>query len=310
MSKYDIGPYLVLLGTLITLGIQNYQFNETLREQRNQSESVARLQRDANEDAQWREALKLVSFKDQVSSLSGVFAMQGFFSSPRYSSQARTIASALLTNVPNVFVFDQVMSRMGPAHTDSSNVEDLTSMAQMLGSAQRVRNHIKGTASREKTPFLIKEVSAIETSPNNLDRDKDQQAAIAAWELDTTSHTLSDVWKKLSPKDSNLLGAVLANTSFDGLDFTNVNFTFGILFNSSFKGTHFNAAKLRDVYVREVSLDDSDFSGVIVYDGSRWENSNWWDAKCIPPQMLSYLLKADPHPLTETAKTKLASGCR
>lgn len=269
MSKSDIGPYLVLLGTLITLGFQAYQFNETLREQRNQSESVARLQRDANEDAQWREALKLVSFQGQVSSQSGVLAMQGFFSSPRYSSQSRTIASALLTNVPNVLVFDEVMSRMGPAHTDSSNIDDLTSMAQMLGAAQRVRCHIMGAASRKNTPFLIKEVSAIDANPNNLDRDKDERTAIAAWELDTTSHTLSDVWKKLSPKDSNLLGPVLTNTNFDGLDFTDVNFNFGILFNSSFKGAHLNAAKLRNVYVREVALDDADFSGVTVYDGSR-----------------------------------------
>src|SRR5882762_5771043 len=132
-------PICTLIGTTITVVVQNKQLNTTLREQRQQSESVATLQRDASEDAQWREALKSVSF------VLGAFAMQGFFRSPRYGSQARAIASALLTDIPNVNAFDEVLSRIRD-NTTGTNFTDLRVVAQMLGFAQRARFHMKGAA--------------------------------------------------------------------------------------------------------------------------------------------------------------------
>lgn len=272
------------------------------------------LQREASEDAQWREALKSVSFRDPMSSQVGALTMQGFFGSQRYGPQAREIASILLTNIPNVNVFDEVMERIGPAHTDTTNLSDLIGIGQMLGFTQRARFHIQGAASRENTPFLMEAVSAVEVNPKDLD-DIEQQTRVAAWQLDTMSSTLRDVWtnknpqKRLSPANQRLQGVVLENVSFGDLDFTGANFDWGILCNASFKHAHFNHATLKDVYVRKVALDGADFTDVTVYDGSRWEDSNWWNAKCIPLPMIDYLLKVDPHPLTPEAKSKL-SNCK
>ncbi len=288
----------------------------TISEQRKQPERLAALQRDANEDAQWREALKLVSFRDPASSQIGVFAMQGFFGSPQYSAQARAIAGLLLPNVSNVYAFDEVLARMGPPHTDRSNYQDLTGIAQMLGLDQRARNHISGAAMKKNTPFLMESVSAMRAGSKDSDRDKDQQTRVAAWELDSMSRTLRRLWtdkdpkKRLSPGGWPLSGAVLENGDFDGLDFSETDFSFGILFNASFQGARFNKATLKDAYVRKVALDDADFSGVTAFSGSRWEESNWWDAKCVPQPLLDYLLKEDAHPLTPEAKAKLVSSCR
>ena len=288
----------------------------TISEQRKQFERLAALQRDANEDTQWRDALKSVSFHDPASSQIAVLAMQGFFGSPQYSSQARAIAALLLPNVSNVYAFDEVLSRMGPPHTDGSNYRDLTGIAQMLGLDQRARFHIAGAASKKNTPFLMESLSAMKANPKEFDRDRDQQTRVAAWELDTASRTLRSVWtdkdpqKRLSPSQWQLSGAVLENANFDGLDFTETDFSLGILFNSSFQGAHFNKATLKDTYLRKVALDDADFSGVQVYSGSRWEDSNWWDAKCIPQPLLDYLLEVDSHPLTEETKSKLVANCR
>ena len=286
-----------------------------ISEQRKQSERLAFLQREANEDAQWREALKSVSFRDAASSQMGVLAMQAFFASPAYSSQARAIAALLLPNISNAYAFDEVLSAMGPPHTDRSNYHDLTGIAQMLGFDQRARFHISGPASRKNTPFLMESVSAMKANPKDFDRDKDQQTRVAAWELDTVSRTLRSVWtdkdpqKRLLPSGWRLSGAVLENGDCDGLDFSETDFSFGILFNSSFKGAHFAGATLKDTYVRKVALDDADFSGVKIYTGSRWEDSNWWDAKCIPPPLLDYLLEADARPVTEETKSKLVANC-
>jgi uncharacterized protein YjbI with pentapeptide repeats len=287
----------------------------TISEHRKQSERLAALERDSNEDAQWREALNLVSLRDPGASQTGAFAMQGFFGSRQYAAEARAIAGLLLTNVSNVYVFDQVMSSMGPPHTDHTNYQDLTSIAQMLGLDLRARFHISGAASKKNTPFLMESVSAVKANPKDVDRDKDQQTRAAAWELDTTSRTLRSIWtdkdpqKRLSPAGWSLSGAVLENANFDGLDFTATDFSFGILFNASLKGVHFNQATLKDAYIRKVALDGADFSGITAFSGSRWEDSNWWDAKCVPPPLLDYLLKADPHPLPPEAKSNLVSNC-
>jgi Pentapeptide repeats (8 copies) len=259
---------ITLIGTTITLVVQNKQFNTTLGEQRQQSERAATLQRDASEDAQWREALKSVSFKDQP--VLGAFAMQGFFRSPRYDSQARAIASALLTDIPNVNAFDEVITRIRDNTTDA-NFTDLSVVAQMLGFAQRVRFHMKGAASKDNTAFLIEDVDEINPVPKDLAGDSDQRTKVAAWEIDTASRCLRQVWKRAekpaSPARRVLTGMVLENAksdaeNFDGLNFSRANLSFGILYNASFRGANFNQAKLKDVYVQKVALDDADFSGV------------------------------------------------
>src|SRR2546429_4441841 len=81
----------------------------------------------------------------------GVLAMQEFFGSPQYSSQARSIAALLLPNVSNVYAFDEVLSTMGPPHTDRGNYHHLTGIAQMLGFDQRAKFHISGAASKKRS---------------------------------------------------------------------------------------------------------------------------------------------------------------
>lgn len=310
-SQFRTAAVAAWLAILALIGI----VAAAISQEQKQSERLALLQRDANEEAQWREALKLVSYRDAASSQTGVFAMQGFFGSRQYGAQARTIAGLLLAEIPNVYAFDQAMSTMGPPHTDRGNYKDLTNIAEMLGLDQRARYHITGAASKKNTPFLMEAVGAMKANARDSERDKDMQARVAAWELDTTSRTLRNVWtdkdpeKRLSPKGWLLSGAVLENASFDGLDFSEADFSFGILFNSGFKGARFIGATLKDTYVRKVALDGADFSSVKAFTGSRWEDSNWWDAKCIPEPMLDYLLKADPHPLAAETKSKLVSNC-
>src|SRR5579864_381979 len=81
-----------------TLIVQTWQFQKGLTQQATQAKETAILQKNSSEDAQWREALKSVSFKDEYASQIGAFAMQGFFASQQYGPQARTIACTLLTN--------------------------------------------------------------------------------------------------------------------------------------------------------------------------------------------------------------------
>src|SRR5260370_3140369 len=233
-----------LLGTTITVAAQNRQFKTTLREQRQQSDSVASLQRDASEDAQWREALKSVSFKDQP--VLGAFAMQGFFRSPRYGSQALAVASALLTGIPNGNAFDEVISRIRDNTTDE-NFTDLSVVAQMLGFAQRERYHMKEAASKHNTPFLMEDGDEINPDPKDLVGDSEQRPQVAALKIHTASQCLRQVWRKTEntvlPARKTLTGIVLENAksprpkeAFNDLNFSGANLSFGILYNASLKG--------------------------------------------------------------------------
>ena len=58
-----------------------------------------------------------------------------------------------------------------------------------------------------------------------------------------------------------------------------------------------------------LDFPEAEFSSVKAFKGSRWEDSNGWDAKCIPQPLLDYLLEADSHRVTEETKSKLVATC-
>jgi hypothetical protein len=119
-----ITPLLALVVTgitfVVTVQIQSKQFKATTKAQSAQFQTTADSQRDANEDAQWKDALGKVSFKDSESALVGALAMEGFFGKGRYQDQARSIAAASLPMVSNVAAFDQIVTVIEHLSTQES----------------------------------------------------------------------------------------------------------------------------------------------------------------------------------------------
>jgi Pentapeptide repeats (8 copies) len=241
--------------------------------------------------------------------------MQGFFDTG-HGSQAMTIASSLLSNIPNVGIFDAVLVDIRNRTTDDRNLSHLSAVARALGLAQREKNRIVGAASKANTPFLNETVDAFYVDPKSIDHDPKRQLKVAAWELDSASQYLKDTWKRhenpISPGYKPLTCIVLENAqtetdNFNDLDFSQSDLSFSILSNAHFKRVKFAKVNLTGAYVRNVILTDADFHGVTSFDGSRWEDSNCWDAKCIPPKMFEYLLRVSPHKLTSEAAASLSS---
>ena len=306
-------PILALVVTGLTVILQTRQFHQTLTQQVQQFGITEKQQADAHEDTEWREALKTVSFADRRSSLVGAFAMQGFFNSPRYGYQAREIAGGLLANTANVSSFDEILTNMRDK-TDRSNVTDMTALAQMLGFAQRAKYKTRDASSDATAPFLIEDVDEIDPNPQDFEHNPDQQRKVAAWEIDTVSQFLRQLWrdpnKNLSPKGLVLTGIVLENGNFDDLDFSKSNLNFGILYNATFRNARFDHAYLKDIFVRHVNLEGADFSGVNVVAGGRWEDTNWWSAKCVPQEMLDYLVRETKHSVSLKERTRLTGNCK
>lgn len=303
---------LAVVVTGLALMLQTRQFHQTISQQVEQFGRTEKQQAEAHEDTEWREALKSVSFNDPRSSMIGAFAMQGFFNSPRYSQHAREIASGLLANTKNVSDFDEILTEMREK-TDASNMTHMTVVAQMLGYEQRSKYKMKGAASDADTPFLMKVVDEIDPNPNNLEHNPDLQVKIAAWEIDSISQFLCQLWrdrnKKLSPVNQVLTGTVLENCDFDNLDFSNSHLDFGILSDATFRNVRFQNATFRDLFVHHIKLEGADFSGVTEFSGSRWEDTNWWLAKCVPEKMLNYLILQTKHVVAPADRAKLVGNC-
>jgi hypothetical protein len=315
-----VSPVLALIVTVVTIGFQYRQFQKTLAQQTKQSEDTAKIQRQAGDDEQWRAAIQSVSLKEPVL---GAIVMQGFFDSKQYGAPARTIAGALLASVPNVNVFDEVFITMRD-NTTNNNSGDLLAVAQSLGFTQRAMSHIQGAASKQNTALLQTEVDDISTDPKVLARDSEQQTRVVAWELDSVSAGLQDIWTRSInrvPASNQLLsGAVLENYPFDGIDFTKTYFNLGIFCHASFKKAIFKQAKLRQVYLcNDADVTGANFDGASLtganlsevlpgnFENSTWQDANWWEAQCISKELLKYLKDKFPHGMTTKQESKLLS---
>jgi uncharacterized protein YjbI with pentapeptide repeats len=190
----------------------------------------------------------------------------------------------------------------------------MTALAQMLGFAERAKYHTQGAASHVTAPFLIQDVDEIDPNPQDFEHNPTQQVKVAAWKIDTISQYLRQLWrdpkKKLSPKSFVLTGIVLENGDFDNLDFSGSHLDFGIVYNATFRHVHFDHATMKDLFVLHVNLEGADFSGVTVVEGSRWEDTNWWRAKCVPPGMLDYLIQQTKHAVSHEDRAGLTGSCK
>jgi hypothetical protein len=122
------------------------------------------------------------------------------------------------------------------------------------------------------------------------------------------SHSLKMLWnhreKRTTPARQNLADVVLEDDTFDNLDFSDADLRTAILYKASFKNCIFRGANFKDTLVQDVWLDGADRSGVTRVSGSVWQGTTyWWDAKCVSPERLEYLMGNDPSSGTKTPKT-------
>jgi Pentapeptide repeats (8 copies) len=314
-----VTPILALVITgltfVVTVSMQSKQFRATMEAQSGQFQKTADSQSAANEDSKWKDAIGRVSVKDPASALVGAFAMQGFFyRKGPYRDQARSIAADLLPLVRDVQAFDELVTAI---EVDSTNDDQfkLIGIGQMISFAQREGHGVTGAASIKGPgvpPFLDYDIVSIKMNPTSETKMDPESTKVAAWELDTVSHFLKKLWndpqKMAEPKGQNLTGVVLedamSDEAFDGLDFSGATLEAAVLYRARFKNSIFRAANFKNALVQDASLDGADLSGITRVEGSVWKGTtNWWDAKCVSPELLDHLMRTDPHPASKPPRT-------
>jgi hypothetical protein len=305
-------PVLAVLITGATLLIQARQFRTSNDQQAkqykatsdfqaNQFKATNNLQVSQNADASWRELIKSVSFNDPKSALIGALAVEGFFDSPTYGSQSRSIATALLPVVDNVGGFDQIFDELRK-RTNVRNQYELVSISTMISFRAREQHKLGATAltdGQNVPTFLLYDITSIDPNPDSKGKNQVMQDKVTSWELDSVSQGLARLWAHNNPQhlfpDPYLVSVVLEHACFRDLILRDARLGRSILYHADFSGTSFRGADLTNASIRDVKLDDVDLTGVEHFQGSSWQGSNWWNASRIPANLFRYLqLKYPP----------------
>jgi len=277
-----------------------------------QSQQFARSedrQRANEEDAHWRDAMKAVSFDNPSQALAAAIWMESFFDSQsvRHRELSRRVAASLLPRVENVAGFDNLLTDL-VTHTDATNQKDIINIAQGISNFQWQRYGPAPEDPIARRSATREVIGGLEGRRKVRGREIDVAAFSAGtWEIDTASHALWQIWVEkgaASPRGMNLGDVVLENIGLEkplSIDFTGTDFSNGVFSNASFHGAILTRAALYKVTV----LDGVDFSGITDFAGSKWNDTDWWDAEIISPKLCEYLRVSFPAP----KKARQPKGC-
>ncbi len=270
-----------------TLLAQTFQFFYT-----------ARQQRQANEDTQWREAIKDVSFQDSSNALVGALSMQGFFGSPTYGSQASSITVALLPLISSdPEGFDEVFFEMLKHNTGALNQDSVLSISRTILDSQRTLYSSNAIAalqdgnSAEAIDSMLGGPAAGDFQEKNQ-HDSFEHAATISWELDSVSQSLQRLWTagKVSPPSKHLEVMSLEDADFHTIDLSGVSLASGVVYKVWLNGVKFGNANLHNTLIRHVCLNGADLTEIKNFDGSQWTDVNWQSAN-LSDELKTYLNK-------------------
>lgn len=272
----DLKEFVALLAPLVTtlvlagtLALQSYQFSRTERDkaidaqrQREAALEEAKRQANAAEDANWSDALKLLTGSEKLSP--AVVLLKRFANSPRYSGEARLTAERLLllkTDDSEAFtsLFGSVF--VPPKWSSLSDIVDID--RQLF---QRT-NPLLDKVWDEKTRTL----NWSKTSPedkkeyDNLNNELDyisEQLAVLLKGKRPPSQSLD--FHAIALWDTDLQGADLSEADISGSNFANLN------------------------------LKGANLSGITSFENLVFVGSGWWECSKISPQLCAYLEEKYP----------------
>lgn len=251
-----LAPLITALAVAMGLGIQVWQVNRN-----------AQQQREANESAQFREAISLVSSKDPLQSIAGAVLVKRLTRSETYKAEARQIEIGVLSRSSLVDSFNLFFPEIEKA-TGCDNYGELVQVSRNLRQAYRAEGEI---------------IEHEELQNKNRPEGKAFDAVLA--EHRRLHDQLSDELDLVSAA----LATRLKTCSANSLDLRGVYF-----WNEDFSKLNFREAQLDSAEFANSSVDAADFSQVKSFKGSYWALTPWWHANRLNADLLRYLVADYP----------------
>jgi hypothetical protein len=292
LSRYEglksFATLVVPLISIVTLGITVYIQSAQLTETRNQ----LAVSREANEDTQWREAMKTYAEAGKegnfVAGVAAAAMMKNFLHSPRYGSQARDMALLLMPKIADmdsfVDLFTAVIGNPTPA-----DLEAMITLSRQLNNAYDETTDLINTAETQDrarksagpslnlSPFFGREPSpspssALSSIISPVDQLKHMHAAMER-QVDFLSQKIAGVLSR-EPKAGahlDLHGAWIRSVELSRVDLS--------------------GADLTDAVLNSVTLDGAILAAIVKYARSNWADTQWWAADEISGPLLQNLMQ-------------------
>jgi hypothetical protein len=238
-------PIVTIVTLAATLSWQSWQFIHSEQDRR-----------EAAEDAQWADAVKVISQTGKLSP--GVIALNPFLKSGKYGDSARDTAVQLLTNTNDDIFFDGLF---GAAFVPVgwNNLNYLVKLDRAL--------------ANRANPLRNKTWNA--TTHHNDFQNLDPQEKDVYFHLQTAmSKVCGQVGSLLKQPRPNSLTLDLSATDFSYCDLRGVD-----LSNTNIEG----------MAMRHVDLKNANLDRVTQFEGAFFYKVAWWEASKISPQFRAYL---------------------
>ncbi len=238
-------PLITGLGVIATLSVQIYQVNQNTK-----------LQREASEATQWRNALQSLRLPTGLASRPGTTLVKSFLSSPSYQAQARGVILSLLLSLADVDEFEDFFRGIMDT-TDWDNYQDVTRLSRRL--AERYAE-LTNPGEGNKPPRTNIPPEVLQAALNR--------------EISIVGNALAQFLREHPDRPGNVR-----------LDLGGANFSWQDLSNANLRG-----AILTDAVIAHSTVKGSDLRDVSEAGESLWTGTAWWRANKISPQLVEYLI--------------------
>lgn len=282
-----VGSLLSVLILASTLLLQTQQFRESVEQNTRMIEQQQKsldTQRQANEDAQWREALKLMADKQGqlVNDAAGLTLLKHFATSDRLGLQARNLAVFILGYTTDSTVFQDLFQVV----VANNNMEGLTS-------ALRVNRSISALNSR-----MLFDINRLESQ---------QKLGLRTIELPTPSgqprrSSIEDALSDLRLRQSGVFDEIgIANRAVESLlrsgqKVRGMGLEKCFFVSANLGGFDFTGTNLTGTGFVATNVDDTDFSNATSEYIGNWSDTAWWRSRRMAPNLLRLLLQEYPFP--------------
>ena len=214
--------WLTLLPFIITAGTFLLSFVQQYRQHADETQ--------ATRDSEWRKAIQQVSSKESDVAIQGAYEMESFLDDDEHGPQALKITSALLPNVNDQRFFDIILFGLLPKANQKNQRQFIVLDAALAAQLKDEYYRVTKTFTRAKRPPKDPSFSNFLMNPDQFYREGSESDKLAyvltkAWELDSASHGLANLWNHepaspgTTPDGESLDGVVLFNNDYSKVDF-------------------------------------------------------------------------------------------
>lgn len=265
-----------------TLWLQTRQFKEVVEQNTrsiDQQREALNAQRDANEDTQWREALKLMADKpgQLMNDAASVALLTHFVSSAHVGAQARDFSIFILQYATDPSTFDQLFS----ATFRDQSADALHKTANLNRALTALLKRVQARAAKVKA--LADKGNRFISQAGPDGRQSPQAIEDVQEELDTR---IDGVQREISMTGKRLSSMLTAGTTWAPTEFSEALF-----FDVDLSGRHFKGADLTGTAFIKCNVDGADFSGAKADRIDNWSGTAWWRASRMSKSLIDSLVQ-------------------